>query len=145
MSYEQTIIIGNVGRDPEMRYTPNGSPVCSFSVAVSTRWTDKQTNERKEKTNWYNVSCWNRLAETANQYVKKGTQIMVIGSTTARGYMGNDGQVKASLELRADNFQLLGSRGQGEGSEGGMGGSSDDDYNPPQRSGGGKDIEEIPF
>jgi single-strand DNA-binding protein len=144
MSYEQTIIIGNVGRDAEMRYTPSGAPVCSFSVAVSTRWTDKQTNEKKEKTNWYNVSFWNRQAETAAQYVKKGTQIMVIGTVTARAYMANDGQAKASLELRGDNFQLLGSRGQGEGGEGGMNGSDDYD-SPAPRGGGNPGMDDIPF
>lgn len=109
-SFEQTIIVGNVGRDPEMRYTQGNAAVCSFSVAVSTKWTDRTTGDKRERTTWYNVSCWNKLAETANQYVRKGTPIMVIGTVTARAYMSNDGQPKASLELRADNFRLLGGR-----------------------------------
>lgn len=139
--YEQTIIVGNVGRDPELRQTQSGASVTGFSVAVTTRWTDRQTNERREKTNWYSVSCWGRLAEVANQYVRKGTQIMVIGTVTARAWTDNNGESRASLDLRADNFQLLGSRNDNMG-DGGSGGY-DDEYssssNPPQN------IDDIPF
>ncbi|MEL6526220.1 MAG: single-stranded DNA-binding protein, partial [Chloroflexota bacterium] len=94
--YEQCTIVGNVGRDPEMRYLQSGANVTSFSVAVTTRWTDRNTNERREKTNWYNVSCWGRLAEIANQYVTKGTQIMVVGTVSARAWSGQDGEARAS-------------------------------------------------
>jgi single-strand DNA-binding protein len=109
--WQQTIIVGNVGRDPETKYMQNGTPVTNFSVAVSRRWTDQGTNEQREETTWFRVACWRRLAETAAQYVKKGTQIMVVGRVSARAYTGTDGTPQVSLDLTADNFQLLGSRG----------------------------------
>jgi single-strand DNA-binding protein len=139
--WEQCVIVGNVGRDPEMRYLPSGSGIASFSVAVTTRWTDRNTNERREKTNWYNVSCFNKLAEIAKQYVKKGTPIMIVGSVSARAYMGQDGQPRASLDLRADNFQMLGGTGDGSSSGGSSSsGGNYDDYSPPPQ-----DMDDIPF
>lgn len=111
--WAQTVIIGNVGRDPEMRYLPSGIAVCSFSVAVSRRWNDKNSNEQKEKTTWYRVSCWRQLAETANQYVKKGMQIMIAGEIEpSRAYLDNAGQPAANIELTAQTMQFLGSRGE---------------------------------
>jgi single-strand DNA-binding protein len=137
--WAQTIIIGNVGRDPEMRYLQNGTAVCSFSVAVSRRWTDKNSNEQREKTVWYRVSCWRQLAETANNYVKKGMQIMVEGELEpARAYLDNAGQPAATLELTAQNMQFLGQRGENQG-----GGEYEDAY-----SGGGagnSNVDDIPF
>lgn len=138
--WSQTIIIGNVGRDPEMRYLQNGTAVCSFSVAVSKRWNDKNSNEQKEKTTWYRVSCWRQLAETANNYVKKGMQIMVEGEVETRPYLDNAGQPAASLELTAQNMQFLGQRGDNQG---GGGGDYEDAY-----SGGGSgnsNVDDIPF
>lgn len=140
--FEQTIIIGNVGRDPEMRYLQSGASVTSFSVAVTTRWTDRNTNEKREKTNWYSVSCWNKLSEIANQYVKKGTQIMIQGTVSARAYMGQDGEPRASLDLRAENFQLLGSRGDNSG--GGNYNDGGGNYNNNQ-GGNPQDLDDIPF
>jgi single-strand DNA-binding protein len=138
--YEQTIVVGNVGRDAEMRYTQSGAAVTSFSVAVTTRWTDGQTNERREKTNWYSVSCWGRQAEIANQYVRKGTQIMVIGTVSARAYTGQDGQPRSSLDLRCNSFQLLSGRDDAGGGGGGDMGRGYDEYsNAPQ------DMDDIPF
>ena len=140
--WAQTIIIGNVGRDPEMRYLQSGTPVCSFSVAVTRRWNDKNSNEQKEKTVWYRVSCWRQLAETANNYVHKGMQIMVVGELEpARAYLDNSGQPAASLELTAQNFQFLGQRGEGQGQ--GSSTSYAEDY-----SGGGANsgnVDDIPF
>jgi len=109
--YQYTIIIGNVGRDPELRYTQSGVAVCDFSVAVSRRWTDRTTNEQREKTTWFRVSAWRGLAETCNQYVRKGMQIMVTGEIDASAFTGQDGQARASLDLTAQNVQFLGSRG----------------------------------
>jgi single-strand DNA-binding protein len=116
--WAQTIIIGNVGRDPELRYLPSGVPVCNFTVAVTERWTDSSSNEQKEKTNWYRVACWRRLAETANQYVRKGMQVMVVGNVEARAYTDNAGQPAASLELTARDVRFLGTRADREGGEG---------------------------
>ncbi len=142
--FQQTIIIGNVGRDPEMRYTQSGVPVCSFSVAVTERWNDRQTNERREKTNWYRISCWRGLAETANQYVRKGMQIMISGTVEASSFMGQDGQPRATLELTARDMQFLGSRGDNfdapQREEGGSNRGGEDDFAPPPRN-----MEDIPF
>ena len=141
--YEQTIVVGNVGRDPEMRQLPSGTSVCSFSVAVTTRWNDRQTNEKREKTNWYRVSCWGRLGEVANQYVRKGTQIMIVGTVEAQAYMGQDGAPRSSLDLRAQNFQLLGSRGDADNSSysSSSGAGYDDGYDSPPAN----DVDDIPF
>lgn len=136
--FAQTIIIGNVGRDPEMRYLQNGTPVCSFSVAVSRRWNDRSSNEQREKTVWYRVSCWRQLAETANNYVKKGMQIMVVGELEEpRAYTNNAGEPAATLDLTAQNMQFLGQRGDNAG-----GGS----YDEGAYSGGGSsNVDDIPF
>ncbi|MBN1562957.1 MAG: single-stranded DNA-binding protein [Anaerolineae bacterium] len=110
--YQYTVIIGNVGREPEMRYTQSGVAVCDFSVAVSRNWTDRNTNERREETTWFKVSAWRGLAETVNQYVHKGMQIMVAGRVTASAYIGQDGEARASLEITAQDIQFLGRRGE---------------------------------
>jgi len=112
--YQYTVIIGNVGRDPEMRYTQSGVAVCDFSVAVSRRWTDRNSNEQREETTWFRVSAWRQLAETVNQYVHKGMQIMVAGEVDVSAYMGQDGTPRATLELTARDIQFLGRRGEVE-------------------------------
>jgi single-strand DNA-binding protein len=111
--YENVTIIGNVGRDPEMRYLQSGAPVCSFSVAVTKRWTDRTSNEQKEKTTWFRVSAWRQLAETCNQYVHKGMQVLVVGTIEASAYLNKDGQPQGSLELTADTVRFLGNRADG--------------------------------
>jgi len=116
--YQYTIIIGNVGRDPELRYTPTGVAVCDFTVAVTRRWNDRNTNEQREKTTWFRVSAWRSLAETANQFVRKGMQVMVAGDIDASAFMGQDGQPRASLDLTARTIQFLGRRGEGVGEPG---------------------------
>lgn len=110
--YQYTVIIGNVGRDPEMRYTQSGVAVCDFSVAVNRNWTDRTTNERREETTWFRVSAWRQLAETCNQYVHKGMQIMVAGRIGASAFIGQDGEARASLDLTALDVQFLGRRGE---------------------------------
>jgi single-strand DNA-binding protein len=110
--YQYTIIIGNVGRDPELRYTQSGVAVADFSVAVSRRWTDRNTNESREETTWFRVTAWRGLAETVQQYVHKGMQIMVTGRVTASAYIANDGEARASLDLTAQDIQFLGRRGE---------------------------------
>lgn len=140
--FQQVIIVGNVGRDPEPRDLPDGSRVVNFSVAVTRRWNDRQTNERREETTWFRVACYRQLAETALQYVRKGTQIMVVGRISARAYLDNNQQPAVSLDLNADNFQLLGSRDQGEGgssSTAGSGSRSGGSYSEPDTGG------DIPF
>lgn len=146
MTFHQTIIIGNLGGDPELRYLQSGTPVCNMSVAVSERWTDRQTNEQREKTTWYRVSAFGRLAEIANQYLSKGRQVMVTGNVEANAYMGQDGQPRASLDLRAREIKFLqggDSGGGGSYSSGGgnnSGNNYDDNFSPPAN-----DMDDIPF
>ena len=118
--YQYIVIIGNVGRAPEMRYTQSGVAVCDFSVAVTRKWNDRQTNERREETTWFKVSAWRALAETCNQYVTKGMPIMAAGRVSASAYIGKDGEARASLELTAQDVQFLGARGDGERANGGQ-------------------------
>ncbi len=133
--YQYTVIVGNVGRDPEMRYTPGGTAVCDFSVAVNRRWTDKQTNEMREKTTWFRVTCWNRLAETVNQYVYKGMRVLVAGEVDASAWVDNEGNPRATLELTARDVKFLSRRDEDTGysAEGGYSGP------PPE------DLQDIPF
>ncbi len=149
MGWHQTVIIGNVGRDPEMRYTANGTPVCSFSVAVTEKWNDRQSNERREKTTWYRVSCWRGLAETANRFVHKGMQIMIAGTVEADAYTNNAGEVVGTLELTARDMQFLGGQRNEEGGGNYGGGHGGDDGYDSDRGGGRQappsDLSDIPF
>ena len=118
--YQSTTIVGYLGADPEMRYTPDGVPVTSFNVAVNRRWTGKD-GEPREKTTWFRVTAWRKLAETCAQYLSKGRLVLVEGDIEASAWTGADGQPRASLELTARNVQFLGKRGDGnvqEGTEG---------------------------
>lgn len=137
-SFEQTIIIGNVGRDPELRYTQGGVPVCDFSVAVTARWKDSNSNEQRERTTWYRVTAWRGLGEVCNKYVKKGMSVMVTGTAAASAYLGQDGQPRASLDLTARDVQFL-TRAE-DGGSGGSSGGNYDDYSPPPQ-----DMDDIPF
>ncbi len=117
MSYEQTIIIGNLGSDPEMRFTPNGKPVTNFSVAVNRKYTGKD-GQTHEKTKWFRVTAWDKLAETCNQYLSKGRQVLVVGEVKASAYTNRAGEPAASLELTARDVKFLGgSNGNGGNGE----------------------------
>jgi single-strand DNA-binding protein len=105
--YEQLIIVGNLGSDPELRYTSSGTPVATFSVAVNRKWTNTDGTPGEE-TKWFRVTTWRKLAETCNQYLAKGRQVMVIGRVAASGFIGQDGSAKASLEVTADSVRFLG-------------------------------------
>jgi single-strand DNA-binding protein len=104
-AFEQTIIIGNVGRDAETRFLQSGVQVTDFSVAVTSSW--GTGDERKERTTWYRVTAWRGLGEVCAKYVKKGMSVMVSGTVSASAYMGQDGQPKASLDLTARDVQFL--------------------------------------
>ncbi len=108
------IVIGHLGRDPEMRYTPNGQAVTSFSVASSRRYTTS-AGEQKEETEWFNVSAWGKLGETCNQYLAKGRQVYVEGRLSSRSYEGRDGTTRFSNDISLTDVQFLGGRGDGEG------------------------------
>ncbi len=133
MTMNKMIVIGNVGSDPEMRYTPNGNPVTSFSVATNRRW-NSADGEQREETEWFRVSTWNRLAENCNQYVTKGMKVYVEGRLQSRPWIGNDGQARSGNEINAFEVQFLTRAGQpGEGDGPGPGG-------PPPG-----DVEDLPW
>ena len=112
--YEQISIIGNVGSNPEMRYTPNGKAVTNFSVAVNRKFTGKD-GQIVEKTKWFRVTAWGKLAETCNQYLTKGRQVLVIGEVSASAYTNKAGEPAASLELTAREVKFLGGNGSSNG------------------------------
>lgn len=112
-------IIGHLGRDPEMRYTPGGNAVTSFSVAVSRRWNDRDGGQREE-TIWFRVSAWDKLAEICNQYLTKGKQVYIEGRVRPpQTYVDRDGVTRANLEITATDMVILGSRGESESYHGG--------------------------
>jgi single-strand DNA-binding protein len=106
-SLNKVMLIGNVGRDPEMRYTASGEPVTTFSVAVSRRWKDRSTNEQREETDWFDVVTWRQLAEICNQFVTKGTKVYVEGRLHTRSWEGQDGQKRYRTEVVAQTVEFL--------------------------------------
>lgn len=121
-SVNKVIIVGNLGRDPETRYMPNGEAVTNIAVATTESWKDKQSGEKKELTEWHRITFYRKLAEIAGQYLKKGSQVYVEGRLQTRKWTDKDGNERYTTEIIADAMQMLGGR-QGMGSSGG-----DDDY-----------------
>jgi single-strand DNA-binding protein len=113
----KVIIVGNLGGDPETRYMPSGSAVTNFTVATNESWKDKQTGEQKERTEWHKVSMFNRLAEIAAEYLRKGSQVYIEGKLRTRKWQGQDGQDRYTTEIIADEMQMLGGRGGAGGGE----------------------------
>ncbi len=133
--YHTIIIAGNVGKDPEMRYTPNGQAVTSFSVATSRQYT-AGSGEQVKETIWFRISTWGKLAETCNQYVKKGSKVLIEGRLTPDKATGSpriwtkqDGSAGASFEVNASTVRFLSSRSEADG----------------ERSSGGMDMAELPL
>ena len=120
-SINKVILIGNLGRDPEVRYTPNGSAICNISVATTRNWKDKTSGDKVEETEWHRVVFYDRLAEIAGEYLKKGRPVYVEGRLKTRKWQDKDGKDVYTTEVIADNMQLLGGR------EGMGGGDSGDD------------------
>jgi single-strand DNA-binding protein len=120
-SINKVILIGNLGRDPEVRYTPNGSAICNISVATTRNWKDKTSGDKVEETEWHRVVFYDRLAEIAGEYLKKGRPVYVEGRLKTRKWQDKDGKDVYTTEVIADNMQLLGGR------EGTGGGDSGDD------------------
>ncbi len=126
--FQTIVLVGNLGRDPEMRYTPNGTPVTTFSVATSRKYKDS-AGETKEETVWFRVSVWGKQAEVCNQYLAKGRNVLVEGSLVGdenggpRIWTGQDGKPRASFEVRAQTVRFLGRREGGESGAGAPGGS----------------------
>lgn len=123
MSYQQIVLVGNLGRDPELRYTSSGTPVANFSMATNEKWTDSN-DEQQERTTWWKVTLWRRQAEVANEYLTKGSQVMVAGTISVdpetgqpRIWTDRDGNARVSLEMTARKLVLLGSRNAGSRDE----------------------------
>lgn len=115
-SFHQTIIIGNLGRDPESRFLPSGEAVCNFSVAVTESWKDKNSGEKRENTTWYRVNAFGKLAEICGQYLAKGSQVMITGKMQSRKWE-KDGVERDAWELKADQMQMLGGKPADSGSQ----------------------------
>ena len=109
----KVILIGNLGRDPEMRYTQSQQAVANFTLATSDSWTDRNTNERRERTEWHRVVCFRRLAEICGEYLRKGSKVYIEGALQTRSWEGQDGQTRYTTEVVAREMQMLDSRGEG--------------------------------
>ncbi len=112
MSVNKVILLGNLGRDPEVRYMPNGEAVANFSIATSENWKDKN-GERVSRTEWHNITLYRRLAEVAGQYLKKGSQVYIEGRIQSRKYTGKDGVERTAYEIIGNEMKMVGARGDG--------------------------------
>ena len=127
-SINKVILIGNLGRDPEVRYMPSGAAMCNVSIATTRNWKSKDSGERQEETEWHRVVFFDRLAEIAGEYLRKGRSVYVEGRLRTRKWQGQDGKDNYTTEVVAEQMQLLGGReggGMGGGSAGGMGAGDD--------------------
>ena len=141
----KVIIVGNLGQDPETRYMPSGSAVTNFTVATNESWKDKQTGEQKERTEWHRVSMFNRLAEVAAEYLRKGSQVYIEGKLRTRKWQGKDGSDRYTTEIIADEMQMLGGRGGGGGFGGGDQGGGNKGGGAPPQPGPDDFDDDIPF
>ncbi len=135
-SVNKVIIIGNLGRDPEVRYTPSGAAVCNVSVATTRNWKSREGGERQEETEWHRVVFYDRLAEIAGEYLKKGRPVYVEGRLKTRKWTDKEGKEQYTTEIIAEQMQLLGSRDGGGGGDD-MGGGGGGGYSRGRTGGGG--------
>lgn len=124
----KVILIGNLGRDPETRYTQGGSPVTTLSLATTDQWRDRETSEQQERTEWHRVVCFARLAEIASQYLRRGSKCYIEGRLQTRSWEDREGQTRYTTEIVARDMQMLDSRGDASGG-----------YPPPPRGGGAQE------
>jgi single-strand DNA-binding protein len=135
----KVILVGNLGRDPEVRYSANGAAIANITIATSDQWTDKQSGQKQERTEWHRVVLFNRLGEIAGEYLKKGSQVYIEGKLQTRKWQDQNGQDRYTTEIVANEMQMLGGRGgsadfapsQGAGYGGGQ------QQSAPQQFGGG--------
>lgn len=125
-SVNKVILIGNLGKDPDVRYTQSGDAMCNFSIATTESWKDKATGEKRENTEWHRISIFGKLGEIAGQYLKKGSQVYIEGSLRTRKWTDKDGQERYTTEIRAETMTMLGSKQGGSGQQGG----GDGGYSP---------------
>lgn len=142
----KVILVGNLGRDPEVRYSPNGAAIANISVATSESWKDKNTGEQIEKTEWHRVVMFRRLAEVAGEYLKKGSKVYIEGKLQTRKWQGQDGQDRYTTEIICNEMQMLDSRGGGQsGSHGGQSGYTPQPDPSPEPVPMGDFDDDIPF
>jgi single-strand DNA-binding protein len=145
----KVILVGNLGQDPEIRYTADGRPIANFSIATSETWKDKNSGERREKTEWHRVVVFGRLAEICGEYLSKGRQVYIEGKLQTRKWQGQDGQDRYTTEVVIDQrgtMQMLGSRGSGGGRPAGGGTGGDfQDQGYPQQPYQNDQEDDIPF
>jgi single-strand DNA-binding protein len=141
----KVILVGNLGKDPEVRYMPNGNAVANITLATSETWKDKQSGEQKEQTEWHRVVFYQRLAEIAGEYLKKGSKVYIEGKLRTRKWQDKDGQDKYMTEIIADEMQMLDSRG-GAGSSNDSPKAEKSSSNPSSEPAGMDDFnDDIPF
>ncbi len=121
-SVNKVILVGNLGRDPEVRYSPDGAAICNVSIATTSNWKDKNSGERREETEWHRVVFYNRLAEIAGEYLRKGRPVYVEGRLKTRKWQNKEGVDQYTTEIVADQMQMLGGRDGGDGGSMGGGG-----------------------
>jgi single-strand DNA-binding protein len=144
----KVIIVGNLGGDPETRYMPSGSAVTNLTVATNESWKDKQTGEQKERTEWHKVAMFNRLAEIAAEYLRKGSQVYIEGKLRTRKWQDKEGKDRWTTEIIADEMQMLSGRGGSGGGGGGGSASMNQDPAPasaPAQAGPDDFDDDIPF
>jgi single-strand DNA-binding protein len=144
-SVSKIILVGNVGREPELKMTPTGRAVCEFSIAVNRITGRSDSGERTEQTDWYRISCWAGLAERAQQMISKGRLVYVEGRFTPRTYVDREGKDRISLDVSASDFQMLDARRDREGGMGGGGPSGGAEAPKGPDGDKGFDPDEIPF
>ena len=141
----KVILVGNLGADPETRYMPSGSAVTNLSVATSESWKDKQTGEQNERTEWHKVVMFDRLAEIAAEYLRKGSQVYIEGKLQTRKWQDRDGNDRWTTEIRANEMQMLGGRGGTGGGGAPSGGGQQGGGNAPPQPGPDDFDDDIPF
>lgn len=117
----KVILVGNLGQDPETRYMPSGKPVTNIRIATTEGWTDRQSGDKQERTEWHAVVLFEKLAEIASEYLRKGSQVYIEGSLRTRKWQDKEGKDRYTTEIVARDMQMLGGRGQGGGGESGGG------------------------
>ncbi len=142
----KVILIGNLGQDPETRAMPSGGTVTNFTLATNESWKDKQTGEQKDRTEWHKVAMFNRLAEIAAEYLRKGSQVYIEGKLRTRKWQDRDGNDRYTTEVIADEMQMLGGRGgSGGGSSSYSGGGGSQDRGQPSAPPSDDFDDDIPF
>ena len=127
-SVNKVIIVGNLGKDVDLRYTASGDAIANLSVATSESWKDKESGQKKEVTEWHRCSCFGKLAEICGQFLKKGAQVYIEGSLRTRKWTDKDGQERYTTEIKCDQMKMLGSRPDGQRN---TDTGSDEGYAPP--------------